>query len=143
MLQKNSHPLKPEELQKINTIMKQGEHCHNSNHNDIGIYRENLFLAFLEYSKIKGILHNSFRRRNFQDNGRTTRGNCNNHVYSDIPLTNGHLSQVLNYGHTKGYIIDVSNRRRKFNLDQLITDGLLSTADLTKPHTGGDLHSEK
>jgi hypothetical protein len=142
MLKKNYRTLTKEELQKITYIMESGIHQHNSN--DTGIYRKNLFQAVLEYCKIKGILHNSFRRRNFQDNGRTMRGNCNNHVYSDIPLTNGHLSQVLNYGHTKGYIIDVSNRRRKFNLDNLITDGLLSTSDLTKPHTiGGGLHSEK
>ena len=97
--------------QEILDILMQGKHNHSHTETDINIYEQNIFKAFLRYCEIKGILHKSFKLRNFLSGD----GNGVFKPYSDIPLSQGHLLHAFHYGKQQGYIMCVSVRQRRFD----------------------------
>ena len=97
--------------QEILDILMQGKHNHSHTETDINIYEQNIFKAFLRYCEIKGILHKSFKLRNFLSGD----GNGVFKPYSDIPLSQGHLLRAFRYGKQQGYIMCVSVRQRRFD----------------------------
>ena len=88
------------------------------------------FIDFLDYFKKKNILNKCFRLRYFLKDE-----TCNSYVkhrnskyyrpYVDIGMKPGKIRYALTYGEQKGYIKNVSNYLRKFDVEKLRESGLI------------------
>jgi hypothetical protein len=91
---------------------------------DINIYGYAYFIKFLDYFKKYGILHKKFKMKDFICGD--AYGCMGGHrPYADIDMTVGCIRYALAFGHQRGYIVDVSNSKRGFDLFKLKCDGIL------------------
>ena len=94
------------------------------NKDDIEIYGYAYFCKFLDYFKSRGILHKKFKMKYFNP---VDSYNCSGGLrpYSDIGLSMGQVRYAFAFGHRHGFIVDVSNSKRCFDLVHLRSEGFL------------------